>query len=211
MGLIVVTATHKRPCRMPMMTHLKSHLDGRGDVTWIVVEDAAERDAELADFLPPYATHLNVGPTRDLGHAQRNLALEYIADNGLEGVVYNADDDNKYDPALFDEILKTKRVSVFPVGNLGPHGVERPLVLNGRLQRWDAGWAERKFPVDMAGYAFHSGVLKGIQRPFWMHRGRGGETEFLEKFVRSADEVEFLCNRCTDVLVWHNELRKACG
>jgi hypothetical protein len=60
----------------------------------------------------------------------------------------------------------------------------------------------------MAGFAFHSGVLKETNRPFWTHGGRGGETEFIEKFVKSADEIEFLCNRCTDVFVWHNELRK---
>lgn len=208
MGIIVVTATHNRPGRMPMIGHLKSVLDERDDVEWIVVEDAAERDPELAEFLPPYATHLSFGPTRDMGNLQRNAALEHIWDSGLRGVVYNADDDNKYDPRLFDEIVKTKGVSMFPVGNLGPHEVERPIILNGRFARWDAGWAERKFPVDMAGFAFHSDLLGRLQKPFWCHRGRGGESEFISKLVGSVDEVEFLCNRCTDVLVWHNELRK---
>lgn len=209
MGIIVVTITHKRPGRIPMMAHLKSMLDGRDDVRWIVVEDAAEKDPELADFLPPYATHLNLGPTRDMGNLQRNLALEHIADSSMEGVVYNADDDNKYDPALFDEILKTKRISMFPVGNLGPHGVERPIIINGRFARWDAFWTERKFPVDMAGFAFHSDALKEMSRPLWDYRGRGGESEFISRIIESTDEIEFLCNRCTDVLVWHNELRKA--
>lgn len=208
MGIIVVTATHKRHGRMPMIGHLKSILDQREDVRWIVVEDSDEKDPELADFLPPYATHLNFGPTKDGGNAQRNLAFEHIADSGLEGVVYNADDDNKYDPSLFDEILKTKKVSMFPVGNLGPHGVERPIILNGKFVRWDAGWAERKFPVDMAGFAFQSDLLKKLQRPFWTHSGRGGESEFISKLVESVEEIEFLCNRCTDVFVWHNELRK---
>lgn len=211
MGLIVVTATYNRPGRMPMMAHLKSHLDERDDVRWIVVEDAAEKDPELGDFLPGYATHLHFGPTKDGGNAQRNLALEHIRSEDMTGVVYNADDDNKYDPRLFDEVVKTKRLSMFPVGNLGPHGVERPIILNGKFARWEADWAERRFPVDMAGFAFHSDMLKGLESPLWGNSGRGGESEFISKLVASEDEIEFLCNRCTDVLVWHNELRKEFG
>jgi hypothetical protein len=208
MKLIVVTVTYKRPSRMPMMAHLKSHLDGLEEVEWVVVEDSDSKDPELARFLPPYAHHLHHGPTRDGGNEQRNAAFEYIHDTGLEGIVYNADDDNKYYTRLFREIMSTRRFSMFPVGNLGPHGVERPIIINGKFQRWDADWTQRKFPTDMAGFAFHSGVLKGMEKPFWTYRGRGGETEFIERFVESTDEVEFLCNRCTDVLVWHNELRK---
>lgn len=191
-----------------MMGHLRSILDKRDDATWVVVEDAAGRSPELAAFLPPYAVHLHAGPTRDMGNFQRNAALEHVRDSGMLGVVYNADDDNMYDPRLFDEITKTKRLSMFPVGNLGPHGVERPIVLNGRFARWDAGWPERKFPVDMAGFAFHSGLLRTIKGPPWTHTGRGGESEFVSRLVDSPHDVEFLCERCTDVLVWHNELRK---
>jgi len=207
MGIIVVTATHKRPGRLNMVVHLRLLLDRRRDVTWIVAEDGP-LDPELAAFLPPYARYLGIGPTRDLGHAQRNLALEHIRDGRLEGVVYNADDDNYYDPRLFDEVAKTRRVSFFPVGNLGPRGVERPLVLNGRLQAWDSGWPERKFPVDMAGFAFHSSLLHTLESPIWSHSGRGGESEFISKILESADDAEFLCDSCTRVFVWHNELRR---
>lgn len=208
MRLIVVTVTYERPARMPMMAHLKSHLDRVEDIDWIVVEDSDKKSPELARFLPRYARHLHHGPTRDGGNEQRNAALEYINDTGMEGVVYNADDDNKYYTRLFHEIRKTRRFSMFPVGNLGPHGFERPVVINGKFRRWEADWAERRFPTDMAGFAFHSDVLKPLQRPYWTYRGRGGETEFIERFVKHPDEIEFLCNRCTDVLVLHNELRK---
>jgi LDH2 family malate/lactate/ureidoglycolate dehydrogenase len=55
-----------------------------------------------------------VGPTRDKGNVQRSKALEYIKAHHMEGVVYNMDDDNAYDPLLFDEMqkLEPKRVSV---------------------------------------------------------------------------------------------------
>jgi hypothetical protein len=208
MKLIVITITYDRPYRIEMMQHLKSNLDAVWDVEWIVVEDAAEKSTELAQFLPGYARHFNHGPTRDFGHEQRNLALEYIQESGIEGIVYNADDDNQYHKRLFDEILKTKRISMFPVGNLGPYGIERPVVINGNFFRWEADWQERKFPVDMAGFAFHTELLKGMERPLWNFRGRGGESEFLSKMVNSTKEVEFLCKNCTEVLVYHNELRK---
>jgi len=211
MKIIFVTITHERPGRIHMMGHLKSILDERDDVEWVVVEDADSKSPELAAFLPPYAHHLHFGPTRDWGNEQRNAALEYIHDTGMEGIVYNADDDNKYDPRLFDEIKRTKRVSMLPVGNLGPYGVERPVVINGKFRRWEAGWTERKYPVDMAGFAFHSGMLKEMKKPFWKHSGRGGESEFISRLVESTESLEFLCSRCTDVFVWHNELRKKTG
>ena len=208
MRLIIVTITYERPGRMPMMAHLKSHLDERDDVDWVVVEDSDAKSPELASFLPSYAHHLCFGPTKDKGNEQRNLALHYIHDKGLEGIVYNADDDNKYDPKLFDEIKKTKRLSVFPVGNLGPNDIERPILSDGKFERWDAGWTERKFPVDMAGFAFNSNLLGLLERPFWTHRGVGGESELIEKFAESPEELEFLCEGCSQCLVWHNELKK---
>lgn len=191
-----------------MIGHLKSILDKRDDVRWVVVEDGDATDPRIAGFLPRYATYLHHGPTRDMGNLQRNLALEHIRDSGTEGVVYNADDDNMYHPRLFDEILKTKGVSIFPVGRLGPKGVERPILVNGRFDRWDADWTERKFPVDMAGFAFHSRLLKGLENPLWDHKGRGGESEFISKLINSPDEAEFLCEGCTKVFVMHNELRR---
>lgn len=206
--IIVVTATYERKRRMDMIGHLKSVLEGRDDVTWIVVEDAADKDAHLSSYLPDFAVYLNKGPTRDFGHAQRNFAFEYIVDKGLKGVVYNADDDNWYNPLIFEEIKKTKRISVFPVGNLGPAGIERPIIRGGKFLSWQAGWLSRKFPVDMAGFAFRSELLEKIDRPYWDYSGRGGESEFISKFAELPDDLEFLCDDCTRLMVRHNELLK---
>ena len=51
------------------------------------------------------------------GHAQRNLALRYVRDLRMDGVVYNMDDDNAYAPSLWAELRKLHvgRVGVFAV------------------------------------------------------------------------------------------------
>ena len=206
--VIVVTPTHKRPNRLRMVKNLQSMLEVRSDVVWILVEDGENKDEDLTRLLPGFAVYLNIGPTKDFGNAQRNMAFEYIHDNDLKGVVYNADDDNWYDPSLFDEIKKTRRLSVFPVSNLGPTGLERPIVRQSEFVGWQAGWKERKFPVDMGGFAFRSELLKQLSRPFWDHEGRGGESEFISKFVESPHELEFLCDECKRLMVRHNELIK---
>lgn len=208
MKIIVVTATYKRFERIPMISHLMSILNRRNDVTWIIVEDGDKKDERLEEILPDYAIYMNIGPTNDHGSVQRNLALEYIFDNNLEGIIYNADDDNRYLDQVFDEIKKTKMVSVLPVGNLGPNGVEKPIIVDGKLIGWDANWLDRKFPVDMGGFAFNSKLLKDLKKPFWEHVGLGGESEFISKIITSTDEIEFLCDNCTKVCVWHNELKK---
>ena len=206
--IIVITSTYERPGRIEMLSHLKSVLDERNDVDWILVEDGAKKISSVEEFIPSYCTYLNVGPTKDFGHVQRNLAMEHVFENDMNGVIYNADDDNWYDPRIFGEIKKTRRVSVFPVGNLGPKGIERPIVKNGKFFMWEANWTDRKFPVDMAGFAFRSELLKGLSKPFWFHLERGGESEFLSKLVASPHDLEFLCNGCTKLFVKYNELLK---
>lgn len=53
---------------------------------------------------------------------------------GDRGVVYFADDDNTYSLELFDEIRKTKMISMFPVGLIRPAGISGPL-LNEQVRR----------------------------------------------------------------------------
>lgn len=206
--LILITPTWERENRMSYLERLASVVKPVSDMTWLVVEDGAVPSEEVSDLLG--STQIEhrywaVGPTRDKGHVQRNAALEYIKSSGLQGVVYNADDDNRYDPRLFDQLRQVQRVGVFPVGNLGPSGVERPIIREGRLVGWDAGWLDRKDPIDMAGFAFCASLLQGLQSPLWRHHGIGGESEFLDKLIASDNELEFLCDECTSCFVWHND------
>jgi hypothetical protein len=178
------------------------------NIVWLVVEDGSAKDEIVEKLLGSSGVqhrYFHVGPTNCWGNEQRNYALEYIKRNALKGVVYFADDDNFYDPKLFAEIRKTRRVSVFPVGHLGPSGIERPIIKKGRVVGWDAHWLERKYCVDMAGFAFHSDLLMKIDAPLWGFEGRGGEDEFLGKIIGSQVELEPLCNNCTQCYVWHDQ------
>ena len=70
-------------------------------------------------------------------------------------MIYFADDDNTYDIRLFTEIRKTQKVSMFPVGLVSGSPVSTPIVQEDQLLGFYLGWeGNRKFPLDMAGFAF---------------------------------------------------------
>lgn len=203
--LLLITCTYNRPIRLNLIKNLSIMIGKLKDVKWIIIEDDYEIDEEVRKVLPDNAIYLPFGPTRSGGNAQRNYALEYIKKMGYQGIIYNMDDDNKYDIRIFDEIRKTKNVAFLPVGNLGPNNIERPIVYNGKFIRWDANWRSRKYCVDMAGYAFNSNLLKKLNSPLWSYfRHGGGEDEFLQKILNDINDAEFLCDNCTKVYVWHN-------
>lgn len=204
----IVTCTYPRPYRLNFLSHLKNILIKIPNIRWIVVDDNDHEDKELKYFLPDFATLLYFGPTKDKGNAQRNYAWEYIYDSQLDGIIYNADDDNIYDIRLFEEIRKTHKFGIMPVGNLPTRDgqTERPLLdNNGRFKGWNSYW-QRKYSTDMAGFCFHVNMLDKIKKPFWTHHGFAGETEFISKIIRSPNDMEFLCNQCTETYVWHNLL-----
>ena len=75
--------------------------------------------------------------------------------------MYFADDDNTYDYRLFREISRTNRISMFPVGFIGGQGVSAPIVKEGEVIGFTDDWfAQRKWPVDMAGFAIRISFLK---------------------------------------------------
>lgn|GEM_PF-2682767 len=201
---------------------------------WIIVEDGSSVDPKIKELLDVSKIEYLYdcyGPTRDWGTSQRNYAFSLIRKEKLQGIVYVPDDDNFYNQRLFKEIRKTKKVSVFPVGHLGPNLIERPIIKNKRIVDWDAYWKERKFPLDWAGFAFssellinHTGeFLKGFnwtqavkdnivdpnmsesKRHAFLRAHKDGETEFLQNINISVDELEPLCNNCAKCYAWHNQ------
>lgn len=206
--LILITCTYQKPHRLSYIKKCIATFKNVPDILWIVVEDGHDIDKKVESLLNesgiPYV-YLNLF-TRSHGNAQKNLALTYIRDNRLEGIVYVADDDNKYDLRLFEEIRKTQRISVFPVGNLGPNGIERPIVKDGRIVAWDVDWPSRKFPIDQGGYALNAQLLYELKDPIWSHSDYGGESEFIGKLIKSPDELEILCDECRKCYIWHNHL-----
>jgi hypothetical protein len=206
-AIYVVTPTYDRPARMRLLERCLATFQRIGGLHWIVVEDAAESNPDVVALLERSGidhTCLAVGPTLSWGNAQRDMALRHVRDSGVEGVVYLADDDNFYEPALFEELRKVRRAGVVPVGLLGPSGIERPIVRQGRIVGWNVHWKGRRFPVDMSGFAFDASLLRGIAGPIWTYPRRGGETEFLERLLSSPDELEILCDGCRKCHVWHD-------
>lgn len=204
--LILVTPTYNKPGRLSLLKNLSIMIGSLKDTKWIIVEDNDTIYPEVQNILPENAIYLAHGPTRNGGNAQRNHAYEYIKENKMTGIIYNLDDDNIYHVDIFKELRKVKHVGFLPVGNLGPNGVERP-VLNdeGNFIGWDAHWLHRRYCTDMAGFAFNSELLQKLESPLWnFHRHGGGETEFLEKILNDISEAEFLCDNCKTVYVWHN-------
>lgn len=208
--LNIITCTYPRPLRIKYLEHLKSLLNNETKIRWLIIDDNNILDNELANFIPEYAIYLYIGPTRDKGHTQRNLGLEYIYDNKLDGIVYNADDDNYYDIKIFNELRKTKNFAFLPVGGdlSGMDGTPERPILNrkGEFVKWNSFW-QRKYAIDMGGFAFNSKLLDNLSKPFWsFSNGRGGENEFIDKLISSPKEAEFLCDNCTKTYCLHNEL-----
>ena len=211
--LIFITATYPHPGQLRKLTKctaaVRAALAATERVLWILVEDAATKTAAVASLLgelsasAPGVTHqhMAVGPTRSKGNAQRSLALswlrEHLEASGEGGVAYNLDDDNEYDPHLWDELLRLRpgRVGVFAVGfptSLKPREqmkgevvAERPLYApDGRLRGFSAGWCQtgqslmayvlgpRFFCVDMGGWAFDAMLLCKLAGVPWSYAGR---------------------------------------
>ncbi|MDD5070157.1 MAG: glycosyltransferase family 43 protein [Candidatus Omnitrophica bacterium] len=206
--IIVITCTYERPLRSKFIKRCIECFQKVPELFWIVVEDAASPAIKIKELLEASGIkfeYLSIGPTADKGNSQKNLAIEYIRKKKLKGIVYIADDDNVYAKKLFQELRKVKRIAIFPVGNKGPNRIERPIVRDRKIVGWDAAWLERKFPVDMGGFAFNSEAIQGLDDQVWFWNVYGGETEFLEKFVKSKNELELLCDMCKKCYVWHNQ------
>jgi galactosylgalactosylxylosylprotein 3-beta-glucuronosyltransferase 3 len=206
-SILVVTPTYDRPGRIALLQRCVEVFREIAGLHWIVVEDGALPDPAVAHLLATSGilhTLLAHGPTRAWGNAGRDTALRHIRDHALPGIVYLADDDNYYERPLFAELRRVKHVGVLPVGLLGPSGIERPILGGGRIVGWSAHWKSRQFPIDMAGFAFDATLLQGFAGPIWTYRARGGESEFLERLVNSADQLEILCDGCRCCHVWHD-------
>ena len=245
--LIAVTTTFPHAQQLPKLQHCWRRLGVVESLFWIVVEDANVTTPAVGSFLrgtgAAYA-HLAKGPSRAKGHVQRNLAYAYIRDQRLDGVVYNVDDDNEYDTRLWVGLQQLRDLRVGAVAvQLSPSLVERPLYdRSGRFSQFKASWCynsflalangNRKFCIDMAGFAFDAKLIHARPDPIWNFKGRhnhlarqgesqlvmreggytaaggatwrGGESEFIESLIDFPEDLEPLANCGRDVLVFHN-------
>jgi len=161
------------------------------------------------------------------GIEQRNAALAFVRDRarlaavarraGFEGidpetvdpVVYFGDDDNEYDPLLFDEMCRVRDIGVWPVGfpsSMRPHHVETVSVGgDGKVRGYFATFCDRRvYNLDMAAFAVRASVLGTAE---FSHESRVGHIE--DDLLREAlgddavGRLEPLAEGATRVYVWH--------
>ncbi|XP_053593426.1 galactosylgalactosylxylosylprotein 3-beta-glucuronosyltransferase P isoform X2 [Microplitis demolitor] len=220
--LYIITPTYRRPEQIPELIRMSHTLLLVENVHWLVIEDAKVPTKEVTKFLnrtglkfdhltaPMPAKHKQKKGVKPRGVSNRNRGLKWIRANATEGVFYFADDDNTYDLDLFDQIRRTKKVSMFPVGLCTKFGLSSPVVKDGKFIGFYDGWvAGRRFPVDMAGFAVSVKFL--LQRPNATMPYRAGFEE--DGFLRSLApfeprEIELLGDNCTRVLAWHTQTKK---
>ena len=175
--LIIITVSFPHTLQLVKLSHVAATLHSESNVTWVVAEDSALPSPAVAQMLSPLnrtgftVIHIAHGPTRRGGNAQRNVALTYVRDARLPGVVYNFDDDNAVHPRLWDRLRHggTGRVGVLAVrravwppprcdglftGSSRTAGgqrsfnasmrIDRPIFADGAFQRFDAGWCDRR-------------------------------------------------------------------
>ncbi|XP_057323185.1 galactosylgalactosylxylosylprotein 3-beta-glucuronosyltransferase P-like isoform X2 [Microplitis mediator] len=220
--LYIITPTYRRPEQIPELIRMSHTLLLVENVHWLVIEDAKVQTKEVTKFLnrtglkfdhltaPMPAKYKQKKGVKPRGVSNRNRGLKWIRANATEGVFYFADDDNTYDLDLFDQIRRTKKVSMFPVGLCTKFGLSSPVVKDGKFIGFYDGWvAGRRFPVDMAGFAVSVKFL--LQRPNATMPYRAGFEE--DGFLRSLApfeprEIELLGDNCTRVLAWHTQTKK---
>ncbi|EFN66303.1 Galactosylgalactosylxylosylprotein 3-beta-glucuronosyltransferase P [Camponotus floridanus] len=220
--LYIITPTYRRPEQIPELTRMAHTLMLIKNVHWLVIEDATVATKQVTKLLErtglkfdhliapmPEKYKLKKG-AKPRGVSNRNRGLQWIRANATRGVFYFADDDNTYDIELFDEIRKTKTVSMFPVGLCTKFGLSSPILKNGKFAGFYDGWvAGRKFPVDMAGFAVNVKFLH--QRPNASMPFRAGYEE--DGFLKSLApfeprDAQLLADNCTKVLAWHTQTKK---
>lgn len=220
--LYIVTPTYRRPEQIAELTRMSHTLMLVKNVIWLVIEDAKVATPQVTTLLERTGLHFVhlVAPmpekykqkkgAKPRGVSNRNRGLEWVRANATKGILYFADDDNTYDIALFDEIRKTKKVSMFPVGLCTKYGLSSPVVKDGKFQGFYDGWiAGRRFPVDMAGFAVNIKFL--LQRPNASMPYKAGfeEDGFLKSLAPfEPKEIELLADNCTKILAWHTQTKK---
>ena len=227
--IYIITPTYTRREQVAELTRLGQTLMLAGSVHWVVAEDADTCSPLVTSLLQrlelPW-THL-ASPMPDMYHKTRlrdsprgvssrraglSWVLEHVRHSDQGAVVYFADDDNTYDIRLFQQIAATSKISMFPVGFIGTQGVSSPIVKQGRVVGFSDAWfAQRKFPVDMAGFAINIKFMRqrNPQADASMPYKAGYEEDmFLQSLNITLDDIEPLANNCTEILVWHTKTVK---
>ena len=122
--LYIITATDSaRITQLADLTRLRNTLWLVPKIFWVVVEDRYKMSIKISKFLnesniphvhlcektPDKVKSLIEDKIKPKAVLQKNLALDWLRKNvevNVNGVVFFADDDNTYDPRLFEEVFE---------------------------------------------------------------------------------------------------------
>ncbi|CAL4118311.1 unnamed protein product, partial [Meganyctiphanes norvegica] len=158
--IYIITPTYRRPEQVAELTRLSQTLMLVPNLHWLVAEDAKAPTKRVLAFLNECKVRNTYllgsssskykGPGKPRGVSNRNAGLKWLKNHATSGVIYFADDDNTYDYRIFEEIRKTKRVGMFPVGLVTKLGVSSPIVTNGKVIGFYDGWIAGRRILDVA-------------------------------------------------------------
>ena len=223
--IFFITPTYPRREQVAELTRLSQTLALATNIHWVVAEDSpscstlvsrllARSELSFTHLVSPQPPMYRVSKLRDnpRGVSSRRAGLQWVMENAGAGVVYFGDDDNTYDIRLFQQIAATRAVSMFPVGFIGSQGVSSPIVQDGRVVGFSDAWfAQRKFPVDMAGFAINIDFMRerNPRADTAMPYKAGYEEDlFLQSLNLTLGDIEPLASDCTEILVWHTKTVK---
>ncbi|XP_036212680.1 galactosylgalactosylxylosylprotein 3-beta-glucuronosyltransferase S isoform X2 [Bactrocera oleae] len=213
-----VTPTYPRREQIPELIRLAYTLLHVPRIQWILANDHKACNAYIDGLLKRFGlpfTHLaspmpasyRKKKPMPRGVANRRAALQWLRQRNItNGILYFGDDDNTYDLRLFSEIRDTQRVSMFPVGLIEEYSVSGPVVRKvvGFLDSWVA---ERRWPVDMAGFATNLAYMAEYPNASMPYKPGYEEDLFLRSIRLNLNIIEPKANNCTEILVWHTQTK----
>ena len=127
-----------------------------------------------------------------------------------------------YDLRLFEDIRWTKKIAVFPVGLIGYQAVSSPIVANKTTTNAnptnnssslscevvgfsDPWFANRKFPIDMAGFAANVDFVASHPHQAMPYKVGYEEDYFLQSLNVSFADLEPKADCCTKLYIWHTK------
>ncbi|XP_017467288.1 PREDICTED: galactosylgalactosylxylosylprotein 3-beta-glucuronosyltransferase S [Rhagoletis zephyria] len=215
-----VTPTYPRREQVPELIRLAYTLLHVPRLHWIVANDYHVCNVYIDDLLIKLGlpfTHL-ASPMPEFyrkkkplprGVANRRAAIRWLRQRNItNGVLYFGDDDNTYDLKLFSEIRDTQRVSMFPVGLIEEYSVSGPVVRGGKVVGFLDSWvAERRWPVDMAGFATNLAYMAEHPNASMPYKAGYEEDLFLRSIRLELTIIEPRARNCTEILVWHTQTK----
>lgn len=218
--IYIITPTFPRQEQIPELTRFAQTLMNVPSIHWIIADDSNVTNKRVLDYLDysgiPHTYLLTPMPEKykhntfkPKGVANRNGGLQWVREHATKGVVYFADDDNTYDLRVFQEMRYTNRVSMWPVGLVTSAGISTPVLKGGEFFTWYDGWqADRKFPVDMAGFAVSVQYLLQMADAKMPYTAGYEEDGFLKSLKINPQEIEFKADDCTKIYVWHTQTKR---